>query len=479
MGTDGKSAQRFSVPTNPQKPDLLLVQATIFVPGRLTERFPQGSRIVRGSWQAGDKAGRNKTDSFGAKAPLFATLLTAEFFAAADPQPSFDASKILFSGQRVRGDAWQVWEMNADGSERRQITHCVENCLRAAYLPGQEIVLTVSKRLGEQVFTNLAVVRTDGSNLHEITFGRANFELETVLRDGRVLASASWPLRAEPGTDTSRGLYTLRPDGAGLDSLRCDHDAATVRGDAIELDDGTIVYIKSARSDKDGKTELARIRPAALHESTLAVAASSYHFPAELLPGTLLVSYRHNPLTTPSLYTLRSETGTLGTRITEAGIAAVQAVPLQPHSVPKKFWSILNLDSATGSFISLNSASSADEPGGHLVLPIVRVRVYEMNPETGAERILGEAPVEADGSFFVEVGANRPVRFELLGEKGEVLRGERGWVWARPGEQRGCAGCHSSKAVVPENRWPLTLKRFDTPTRLTKPENLTAQRPVN
>jgi len=35
-----------------------------------------------------------------------------------------------------------------------------------------------------------------------------------------------------------------------------------------------------------------------------------------------------------------------------------------------------------------------------------------------------------------------------------------------PGEQHGCPGCHGDKALAPENRWPLTLKRFDTPTAL-------------
>jgi hypothetical protein len=27
-------------------------------------------------------------------------------------------------------------------------------------------------------------------------------------------------------------------------------------------------------------------------------------------------------------------------------------------------------------------------------------------------------------------------------------------------------GCHENKAIAPENRWPLALKRFDTPTPL-------------
>ena len=93
------------------------------------------------------------------------------------------------------------------------------------------------------------------------------------------------------------------------------------------------------------------------------------------------------------------------------------------------------------------------------------------DPGENQERILGQAPVEKDGSFYVEVPADQPVRFELLGASGKLLVAEKSWIWARPGEQRGCAGCHADKALAPENRWPMTLKRFDTPTHLDKNEN--------
>ena len=128
----------------------------------------------------------------------------------------------------------------------------------------------------------------------------------------------------------------------------------------------------------------------------------------------------------------------------------------------------------------------ADEPSGHIPATISRVRVFALDESSSrSEHALGEAPVEKDGSFFVEVPANQPVRFDLLDAKGQVLRAEHSYIWARPGEQRGCAGCHSSKAVAPENRWPLTLKRFDTPTALAiqnsnqEGASASAQAPVN
>jgi hypothetical protein len=86
--------------------------------------------------------------------------------------------------------------------------------------------------------------------------------------------------------------------------------------------------------------------------------------------------------------------------------------------------------------------------------------------EGNQERPLGEASVEADGSFYIAVPPDQPVRFELLDAAGTVIRAQRSWIWSRPGEERGCVGCHEDKSVAPENRWPLALRSFDTPTRL-------------
>jgi len=193
------------------RPDLIFVQAETVLDENVSQRFPSGSRIVR--------------LAFGSKRPI---ELTSDFFAAADPQIDFSGAKILFSAQKTVGAKWQIWEMNADGSEKRQITNCTEDCQRAAYLPDGEIVFTVLGWREGRAESYLAVSKTDGSQVHPITFGPGNFWLETVLRDGRVLASASSPLQDTQAARKTRLLYTLRPDGTALETLRCEHHSAVI-----------------------------------------------------------------------------------------------------------------------------------------------------------------------------------------------------------------------------------------------------------
>jgi len=65
-------------------------------------------------------------------------------------------------------------------------------------------------------------------------------------------------------------------------------------------------------------------------------------------------------------------------------------------------------------------------------------------------RLVGEAPVEADGSFNVEVPADVPLLLQTLDERGLALA-TCGWFWVKPREKRGCIGCHEDPERVPEN----------------------------
>ena len=88
---------------------------------------------------------------------------------------------------------------------------------------------------------------------------------------------------------------------------------------------------------------------------------------------------------------------------------------------------------------------------------------------TGHAVVLGAAPVESDGSFFVKVPGDKPIRFAVLDAKGAILRQEHGWFWARGGEQRICVGCHAGPERASENRVPAVLLRTTTPVDLTGP----------
>jgi hypothetical protein len=91
---------------------------------------------------------------------------------------------------------------------------------------------------------------------------------------------------------------------------------------------------------------------------------------------------------------------------------------------------------------------------------VSRVRVYSEKGE------LGDAPVEADGSFYVHVPHDTALRFELLDSAGRLVAAQKSWTWQRRGEQRVCIGCHAGPERTPENAVPGILLRDTKPVNL-------------
>lgn len=327
--------------------------------------FPQGSSLVK----------MEKLEAPQGKSIQTSTNLTPQLFAVAYPHVSFDGASVLFSGQKEKGSGWQIWEMAADGSNLRQITHCSGDCLQADYLPLNQIVYVAISGNGPLQSSTLYISQLNGGKAHPITFGPGNFYVEKVLHSGRILVSAESPLRTNLNGKSHRALYVIRPDGTGLHLLP---------------------------------------------------------------PGS-----------------------TMASSVLDGANGSQES--LAPHVAPLSYPSILHLELKTGRAICLDSYLSMDAPQGRIATPIVQVRVMELKPDH-QERILGNAPVEKDGSFYITVPADMPIRFALLDAHGAVIREQKSWVWIRPGEDRGCLGCHENHALAPENHWPLTLQRFDTPT---------------
>jgi hypothetical protein len=57
-------------------------------------------------------------------------------------------------------------------------------------------------------------------------------------------------------------------------------------------------------------------------------------------------------------------------------------------------------------------------------------------------RVLGIVPLGADGSFYVEVPADRLIHCQILDSDRRVVGNQLVWMYARPGETRSCVGCH-------------------------------------
>jgi hypothetical protein len=75
------------------------------------------------------------------------------------------------------------------------------------------------------------------------------------------------------------------------------------------------------------------------------------------------------------------------------------------------------------------------------------------------KRILGTVPVAEDGSVYFEAPPLRSLYFALLDEYDRSVKQMRSFVTLRPGEHRGCIGCHESRTQSPPpGRRPRALR---------------------
>jgi hypothetical protein len=87
---------------------------------------------------------------------------------------------------------------------------------------------------------------------------------------------------------------------------------------------------------------------------------------------------------------------------------------------------------------------------------------------TSNKRILGDAPVEADGSVYFEMPADRFVFFQALDADGLMVQAMRSGTSLQRGEQAGCTGCHESRYDTPPPQagsLPLALQRAPSPLK--------------
>ncbi len=75
------------------------------------------------------------------------------------------------------------------------------------------------------------------------------------------------------------------------------------------------------------------------------------------------------------------------------------------------------------------------------------------------KRILGEAPIEADGSVNIQVPPMRAVYFQVLDKDRKVLQTMRSSTHVMSAEARGCMGCHATHASSAPPRTPAMALR--------------------
>ncbi len=80
---------------------------------------------------------------------------------------------------------------------------------------------------------------------------------------------------------------------------------------------------------------------------------------------------------------------------------------------------------------------------------------------------LGTVPLAPDGSFSVEVPADTAIAFQAVDAEGRSELNEMSWIFVRPGENRGCVGCHAVRQTAPPMSKRVPLATCSRPLRLT------------
>jgi hypothetical protein len=366
------------------------------------------------------------------------------FRASADASVSFDGKSVLFAGRKTIQDPWAIWEVAVSGGDPRRITSFAEDCIRPFYLPEDRVVY--AKKTGGR-FVIEAIDRDHGKAV-QLSYGPGNSLPTDILHDGRILFESSYPL----GTNGVPELYTVYSDGSGVESYRCDHGKARYSGRQVRSSD--IVFPAGAG--------LSRFTSAQAHEVRIPAPAGEYAGDiAETSWGDWLMAWRQGT----NRFQLRwwkPGAGALRLAVVESNANVVQPALVMEHAVPNRHPSGLH-DWPNANLLCLNAYTSKYK----FVAGTIRsVRLYTRD-DMGAARQLGTAPVELDGSFFVQVPTEQPLQMELLDGAGKTLKRQAGWFWMRRGEQRACVGCHAGPETSPENALPMTLLKSTTPADMT------------
>ncbi|MFO1499035.1 MAG: hypothetical protein U1G07_11690 [Verrucomicrobiota bacterium] len=406
-------------------------------------------------------------------------LLSAGFAAACDPSLSFDGERLLFAAKQTREGGWRIWEMQLNGQRLRPVSPEGIEGRSPIYvstlftLDSPEPWFTtvfvgrpVAKG-GEGGRASLFSLKLDGSELRRLTFNPGHSFDPRQMGDGKVLYSTEGGVGLRRDALAHVGLFAVHIEGADVELFGGERGGKCQQM-ACSTENGLVVFVEPDEGAADDAGRLACVeerRPHVTYRRLQNDAAVAFLYPASLKGPMLLVSRRPSDLSASAgLYSMDLDGGECELVYDNPEFDDLQACVIRRRTPPDGHSTVVSTKAETGVFYGLNCYTS--DPAHELHLPvgsIRRVRVLEGLTQPGANdrsadkerrgasvpcRLVGEAPVEADGSFNVEVPADTPL-FQTVDEHGLAL-GTCGWVWVKGKETRGCIGCHEDPERIPE-----------------------------
>ena len=417
-----------------------------------------------------------------------------------------------------------IFEIGLDSEGLRQLTFGEWSDLDPTYLANGDVSF-VSERAEcslqcnemnkDETSCNLYVMRPDGGNIRRMTVTKDGDYLPHALDDGTV-AYTRWEYQ-ERLWARIQSIWTVRPDGTFADSLYKQHmnepwaleDMRSIPGAnklvAVATGHHTLaagpVVIIDPREGMNNPAGIKIVTPGVVPpeggmagtpvETGGVVGRGGYYMtPWALSDKHFLASYAYCNGATGGLASEVDPTGyaiylidVYGTKeliYRDPRISCFVPIPLKrrpspmivadttdpsaPHAtcmVADAAYGVEGVDPKSIRYIRISQRLQwpyTNEYGGERYEPDVKAVMINWTPA----RVIGEVPVESDGSAHFVVPVDTPVYFQLLDENHMELRRMRSFISFQPGEARGCVGCHETREEAPaviDGGFPLAVIR--------------------
>lgn len=414
----------------------------------------------------------------------------------AEPEISWDGKQVIFSHRGQDDPWWQVYRINVDGTELTQLTKGPYHHVGANFLPDGRIICATSRSGIRDEYhgypcTVLCAMNADGSDMRPIATNIGRDNEPAVLNDGRIVFSRLEVFYSRNKTELT--LHAMHPDGTqdvvlygperraywrNLDHgpkspadgqeaplthrvTRPTQPQAMPDGRHIVVStQGGLVLIGSKRTEETHITpdfkEWAYTTPFPLPDGTILCAATPK---VEERQKVDLALYLFDPATAKRQLVYN-----------DPALADFEARPIITRRQPRLQPSTKSNDPYSGRFLcsSVFATQEAEvlERGRFVRLiegvPVIARHSTHTNPwevwkNHGGTfaRVLGTAPLAPDGSFFVEVPADRLMHFQVLDSDRRVVGNQLTWIYPRAGEAKSCVGCHENPHTTARGNDPL------------------------
>lgn len=420
-----------------------------------------------------------------------------------DPDVSFDGKRILFAWKKsYKEDDYHLYEMNTEDNSIKQLTFGRFHAdYEGKYLPNGDIIFN-STRCEQTVdcwkteVSNLYLMKNDGRFMRRIGFDQVHTPYPTLMDNGKIVYTR-WDYN-DRGQTFPQPLFTMNPDGTGQTEYYGNNSWYPTTITHARQIPGTnkvlatlcghhtwqqgklgIINPSKGRQENQGVQLIAPIREEPpVRIDKYGQRGIQFQYPYPIDEDYFLVSadpINHDKRDPFFLYFMDKH-GNREVLAWDEQLDCKQVVPFSPREKVFMKPSRVNYTKEKGTYYIQNvyhgEGSMGIEKGTLDKLRVVAldfraapVRGNEGSNDEGGVRVgnlastpialgqgawdvkkvLGEVPIESDGSAMFEVPARTPVYFQLIDTAGYVAQTMRSWSTLQPGETFSCVGCHENK----------------------------------